>query len=167
MGSKPNTSSYETLCHSMQSHIVEVSDWRWEARVNIPTPLHTCGAGLMSLLRLQRASLRVCVHMCTVDAHMWHRLHHHTSFTSYHRIPACWLTPSPLTTVTAIAALQKTIINSQQREGLLLGGPLEYEKKKKKKKPESSWAADSCIPDVYVSGSRLTNEQTAISLNWD
>lgn len=28
-------------------------------------------------------------------------------------------------------------------------------------------AADSCVPDVYVSCSRLTNEQTAISLNWD
>lgn len=118
-------------------------------------------------LRSQRASLWVCVHLFKHgDAHTWHQFHHHTSFTWQHRIPACWQTASPLTTLTAIVALQKAIIN-RHRMSLLLRVCSFEDHWSTKRNQNLSWAADSCVPDVYVSSSRLTNEQTAISLNWD
>lgn len=132
MGSKPNTSSYEMLCHSMQSHIVEVSDWRWEARVNIPPPSpHVRRRIDESAAFAASITPGLCAHV-----HRW-RTHVTPAPPPHiiHLIPPdpSWLTPSPLTTVTAITALQKTIINSQQREGLLLGGPLEYKNKREKR----------------------------------
>lgn len=108
----------------------------------------------------QRASFRVCVHLLKHgDAQTRYRSHLHTSFTWQHLIPAHWRTPSPPTTLRS-----RTGECEFPAQGFLLQGSLEYIYIKKKK---SHLAAESCVPDVYVSCSRLTNKQTAISFNWD
>lgn len=119
-----------------------------------PTPAPTCGGGLMSI------TLGLCASPCFDRC---------TSSTT-HTIHLTALDPSVLTDAVSPddtnSELQKTIINRHQ-ESLQLKGCSFGDHWSIKKKPKPSWAADSCVPDVYVSSSRLTNAQTAISLNWD
>lgn len=130
----------------MKRSVIPCNHTQWRCQTGCGRPgstspprLHTCGAGLMSLLRLQRASLRVCVHMCTVDAHTCD-----TGSTTTHHSPAVTTRSQhadwrrlPWRQQQRSQRFRKTIINGQQREGLLLGGPLEYEKKKEKKRNQN------------------------------
>lgn len=98
-------------------------------------PSHVCRRiDESAATRSQRASLWLWVHLLK-HAHTWHQLYQHAPFTWQHRLPACRQMPSPLTRLTAIAALQKTGIKlhrvSLQLRVWLLRGSLEYKRETK------------------------------------
>lgn len=78
-----------------------------------------------------------------------------------HIIHLTALDPSALTDAVSPDDARRGAAEHDQEHVFVLRG-LSENISKNKKNPS---AADSCVPDVYVSCSRLTNEQTAIKLN--